>query len=91
MHKIAIEIVIEIVIEFLRTSSTGSEKFWLKSTKNQSQNEHGYFYATGSAVQKIGRAQADFFREVGGAYQYLCRARAMHDVITSTSSLLRRS
>jgi len=25
-------------------------------------------------VQKIGRAaRADFFREVGGAYQYLCR------------------
>ena len=42
-------------------------------------------------MQKIGRAQADFFREVGGAYEYLCRARAVHDVITSTSSLLRRS
>jgi len=27
-------------------------------------------------VQKIGRAaQADFFREVGGDYEYLCRAR----------------
>jgi len=34
-------------------------------------------------VQKIGRAlQADFFREVGGAYEYLCRARAVRDVIT---------
>jgi len=29
--------------------------------------------------------------EVGGAYEYLCRLRAVHDVITSTSSLLRWS
>jgi len=50
------------------------------------------FYVTGSTVQKIGTAaQADFFREVGGAYEYLCRARAVHDVITSTCSMLRRS
>jgi len=50
------------------------------------------FYVTGSTVQKIGRAaQSRFFREVGGAYEYLCRARTARDVITSTSSLLRRS
>jgi len=50
------------------------------------------FYVTGSTVQKIGReAQADFFREVGGAHEYLCSARAVDDVITSTCSLLRRS
>ena len=45
-------------------------------------------------MQKIGRAQADFFREMDGAYEYLCRARAVHDVITSkflTFWLLRRS
>jgi len=33
--------------------------------------------------------QNRFFREVGGAYEYLCRARAVHDVISSTCSLLR--
>jgi len=51
-----------------------------------------YFTLNGcSIVQKIGRAQADFFREVGEAYEYGCRTRAVHDVITSTSSLLRQS
>ena len=35
--------------------------------------------------------KAIFFREVGGAYEYLCRMHAVHDVITSTFSLLRRS
>jgi len=51
-----------------------------------------YFTLNGcSIVQKIGRAQADFFREVGEAYEYWCRTRAVHDVITSTSSLLRQS
>jgi len=34
-------------------------------------NKHGFFNVTGSTVQKIGReVQADFFREVGGAYEY---------------------
>ena len=42
-------------------------------------------------MQKIGRAQSDFFPEVGGADEYLCRARAVHDVKISTYSLLRRS
>jgi len=68
VHKIVIEIVIEIGMEQTR-----------------------YFNVTSSTAQKIDRAQADFFREVGGAYEYLSRARAVHDVITSTSSLLRRS
>jgi len=61
MQKIVIEIVIEIAIEYFRTSSARFEKFWLKLTKNQSWNQHGYFYVTGSTVQKIGGAQADFF------------------------------
>ena len=38
-------------------------------------------------MQKISRAQADFFRGVGGAYEHLCRARVAHDVITSRPSL----
>jgi len=42
-------------------------------------------------MQKIGTAETDFFREVGGAHEYLCRSRAVDDVITSTCSLLRRS
>jgi len=71
--------VLEIVIEFFRTSSARSEKFWLKSAKISHRTNTAIFDVTGSTVQKIGRAaQADFFREVGGAYEYLCRARAVH-------------
>ena len=33
-------------------------------------NKHGYLNVTGSSVQKIGRAQADFFREVTSTNQY---------------------
>jgi len=50
------------------------------------------FYVTGSTVQKFGRAaKTIFFREVGGAYEYLCHVRAVHDVIISTFLLLRQS
>jgi len=87
------KIVTKIVIEFFRTNSARSEKFWLKSAKKiNHRTNSAIFYATGSIAQKIGRAaQADFFWEVGGAYEYLCNARAVHDVITSTCLLLRRS
>jgi len=85
--------VTEIVIEFFRTSSALSEKFWLKSAKNQSQNEHGYFLCNRfhCAENHQSGPSRFFFREVGGAYEYLCYTRAVHDAITSTSSLLRRS
>jgi len=41
--------------------------------------------------RKSAQPKPILFREVVGAYEYLCRARAVHDVITSTYSLLRRS
>jgi len=50
---------------------------------------HGYFNGTGSTMQKIGTAQANFFREVGGAYEYLCRARAVDDVIDRVTQEMR--
>ena len=34
-------------------------------------------------MQKIGTAQADFFREVGGAHEYLCRARAVEYMLAA--------
>jgi len=47
------------------------------------------FHVTGSTVQNIGRAaQADLFREVGGAYEYLYRARAVHDFLHNGTPLL---
>jgi len=36
-------------------------KSWLKSWLKSAENEHGYFSVTGSTVQKVDRAQADFF------------------------------
>ena len=84
--------VIEIVIEFFRTSSARYENSDWNRQKINNRTNTAIFYVNGSTVQKIGRAaQTDFFREVGGAYEYLCRARAVHSVITSTCSLPRRS
>jgi len=70
--------------------------FWKILTEISKKINHrmntAILYLTGSTVQKIGRAaQVDFFQEVGGAYEYLCRARAVNDEITSICSLLRRS
>ena len=86
------KIVMEIVIGFFRTSSARSENILTEIGQKSAIEQTRFFYVTSSTVQKIDRAaQSRFFREVDGAYEYLCRARAVHDVITSTSSLLRRS
>jgi len=43
---------------------------------------NGAYSVNKPAVQNIGRAaQADLFPEVGGAYEYLYRARAVHDFL----------
>ena len=52
---------IEIVIDFFCIFQCS---FWIILTeidKNQLENEHGYFDVKDFTVQKIGRAQADFF------------------------------
>jgi len=50
-------VVTEIVIEFFRSSSARSEKIL---TKIDNKINNGYFYATSSTVQKIGRVEDDF-------------------------------
>jgi len=49
-------------------------KSWLKPAWNK----HGYFNVTGSTVQKIGRAQADFFREVSSTNQFIFNHDFLH-------------
>ena len=78
--------VIEIVIDFSERTTFVLKKNLIEIDKKINHRTNtAIFYVTGSTVQKIGRAaQADFFREVGGAYEYLCRARAVHDVTRNT-------
>jgi len=44
------------------------QKIVIEIPLKSARNKHGYFNVTGSTVLKIGRAQAIFFPEVGGAY-----------------------
>jgi len=62
------DFVIEIVIDFQNKHSC-SKKILTEIDKNPPENEHGYFNVI-SPVQKIGRAQADFFPVVTLTNQY---------------------